>query len=166
MNNQFQELSMEKKRSIMRCYEFRRENLLDILLDLQEVCPGRCIDTGTAGWVARELGVTETKVSEALTFYTMLHTEPQARFVFEICSSTPCFFTKAQGVADVLSRELEVKEEEITKDGLFAFRFVPCFGSCAEGPAIKLGDEVYGNMTEESLKELIERCRELEGTEP
>ena len=153
----------DERCSIIRRYGSRQENMLDILLDLQDVCPGRCIDKETAGWVARELGVTEAKVFEALTFYTMLNTEPQARFVFEICSSTPCFFTKAQKVADILGQELGVEAGQISDDGLFAFRFVPCFGACAEGPAIKLGDEVYGNVTEELVRGLIERCQVMAG---
>jgi NADH-quinone oxidoreductase subunit E len=155
------DLSVDEKRSIAQRYNSRRENMLDILLDLQRACPEGFIDEETARWVAQELKITETKVFEALSFYSMLHTQPQARFVFEICSSAPCFFTKAKWVADILCRELGLAEEErISEDGRYAFRFVPCFGACAEGPALRLGDKVYGNLTEESIREIVEKCRE------
>lgn len=158
-------LSVEEKRAVVRRFgDCPREHLLDILLELQRDCPGRCLDEDTARWVARELDITEAKVFEALTFYTMLHTRDQARFVFEICSSTPCFFNKSKEIGEILRRELGVEEEQLTEDRLFAYRFVPCFGACAEGPAIRLDDEVYGSLTEEKIRELIRGCR-LRGEE-
>lgn len=159
-------LSLDEKRSIVQSYDYQRENLLDILLDLQRICPDHFIDEDTARWVAQELKITETKVFEALSFYTMLQTKAQARFVFEICSSAPCFFTKAKSVAEILRRELGVAEEQVTPDGVFAYRFVPCFGACAEGPAIRLNEDIYGNLTEDRIKKLIEKCRLQSKPEP
>ncbi|MCL1790722.1 MAG: NAD(P)H-dependent oxidoreductase subunit E [Peptococcaceae bacterium] len=157
-------LSIEGRQSVLRRYsDCPREHLLDILLDLQRAGSGGHIDEETAIWVAEELDIAVAKVYEALSFYTMLHTREQARFVFEVCGSTPCFVNKSQEVGEILSRQLGVGEEQMTSDGLFAYRFVPCFGACAEGPAIRLGDELYGNLTEKRIRELIMACRDRLG---
>jgi len=141
----------------------RRENILDILLALQDASGECCIDRGAAGVVADALGMTETRVFEIASFYAMINTAPQAKYVLEVCSSTPCYFTKSEAVAGWLADELGVKFGEITGDGLFSCRYIPCVGACGIGPVIKVGDAVYGNLTREKVAELIRDLRDGKG---
>ena len=149
----------DPKLAIIRQYSGKSENILSLLLDLQEAAPGKCIDSETAALVARELRLTETRVYEIMAFYALLHTEPQARYIFEICASTPCYFSKSSWVAGVLAEELGIAPGERTADGRFAVRYIPCVGACAIGPVIKVGDRIYGNLTEPSIRNLVASFR-------
>lgn len=138
----------------------RRENILGMLLDLQAASPDGCVDRDTAATLANRLKMSETRVFELLAFYAMLNTKPQARYVLEVCNSSPCRFTKSVEVAASLERLLGVKLGQSTPDGLFAYHFVPCVGACDIGPVIKVRDAVFGNLDDEKIARLIDGLRD------
>ena len=139
----------------------RQDKLHAILLDLQDASGMNYISPEVAAVVAEALKMTPAKLYEVLTFYSMLHTTPQAKYLIEVCTSTPCYFTKARVVVDALEQELGVKAGVATEDGLFIFYPVQCFGACDVGPAVKVNHVVYGPLdTREKVAALL---RELRG---
>ena len=148
-------LTQPEIRAIIEENGGRRENILNILLALQNATGGGYLDRETLAAVADGLGMTETRVFEIATFYAMIETEPQAKYVLQICNSAPCYYTKSDEVAAWACSELGVQMGETTGDGLFCCRFTPCVGACDIGPVIKVGDAVYGNLTKEKVGELI-----------
>jgi len=155
-----QTVSQAEKLKIIKENGGRQENILNILLALQSASAEGYIDAETIALVAGELSMTETKVFEIASFYAMVYTKPQARFVLEVCNSTPCYFSKSDEVAGWVGDELGVKPGEATGDGLFSFNFTPCVGACDIGPVIKVRDEVYGNLTRDKVGELIRTLRD------
>lgn len=137
----------------------RRENILNILLALQSAADERYIDRETIALVAGALSMTETKVFEIAAFYSMINTKPQTKYRLEVCNSTPCYFSKSDEVAAWIGDELGVKMGEATADGVFSYGFTPCVGACDIGPVIKVGDDVYGNLTREKVRDLIRDFR-------
>jgi len=144
---------------VIKKYGGEPERILDILLDLQDLSSENYLSPETIALVAQELRTTQTRVYEVASFYSMLQTQPQAQHVFEICSSTPCYFNKSSWVAHILEQELGVHLGETTSDGKISFNYIPCVGACDIGPVIKVHDTVYGNLTQESIKSLIETYR-------
>jgi NADH-quinone oxidoreductase subunit E len=138
----------------------RQENILNILLALQNVSDEGYIDRDTAAFVAKELSMTETRVYEIASFYSMISTKPQAKYVLEVCNSTPCYYTKSDDVVEWLGNELGVGLGEATEDGMFCYNYTPCVGACDIGPVIKVKDTVYGNLTMDKVKALISDFRE------
>ncbi|MCL2825956.1 MAG: NAD(P)H-dependent oxidoreductase subunit E [Eggerthellaceae bacterium] len=153
-------LTQEEKLAIIEDNGGRQENILNILLALQDASGEGCIDQETSAIVAKRLSMTETKVYEIASFYSMVNTSPQAQHVLEICNSSPCFFSKSDEVAQWVEGALGVKACEATPDGMFSFGFTPCVGACDIGPVIKVKDTVYGNLTQDKVKALIEGLRE------
>jgi NADH-quinone oxidoreductase subunit E len=47
-----------------------------------------------------------------------------------------------------------------TADGKITLFHTSCVGACDIGPAVKIGDNVYGNLTEEKVKALVQCCRD------
>jgi len=151
-------LTRDDQRVIIAENGGRQENVLNILLALQGAGSGY-IDEATSALVADELDMSETKVYEIATFYSMLQTKPTARFRLEICNSTPCHFCKADEVAEWLGDELGVGLGETTADGMFCYGFTSCVGACEIGPVIKVGDAVYGDLTQAKVRELLAQLR-------
>lgn len=158
-NKYLEDMTPEEKLAIIRRDGSSQENILTILLDLQNCSKTSSIDEDTARLVAEELGMTETKVFEVITFYAMLETKPQGRFVIELCKSTPCHYTGSDKVAEMLREELGIGMGETTSDGMFSTKFVPCMGACDIGPVFKIKDKVYGNLDREKVHSIIAELR-------
>ncbi len=138
----------------------KQDKLHAILLDLQDASGMNYISPEVSAVVADALQMTPAKLYEVLTFYSMLHSTPQAKYLIEVCTSTPCYFTKSKLIVDTLEKELGVKEGKATQDGLFVFHCVQCFGACDVSPAVKVNHVVYGPLdTEEKVAALIADLR-------
>jgi NADH-quinone oxidoreductase subunit E len=88
----------------------------------------------------------------------MFNTEPRGEFVIEICKSTPCHFIKAEEVLKWFESAAGIKAGET--GGNISLQRTSCVGACDIGPAAKIGDHVFGNLTEEKVKTLVKCCRE------
>ena len=153
------ELTKEETIAFIKLNGGTKEDILNILLELQKASPMGYISFDTAQIVAEFLQMTYAEIYQIITFYDMLETKPQAKFVFKICTSTPCYFSKSSEIASFFKTELGVEPGESTGDGLFSYHFIPCVGACDIGPVIVLKDAVYGNLTSEFLRELISDLR-------
>ena len=60
----------------------------------------------------------------------------------------------------MFENELGIKMGETTADKLFTLQFTSCIGACDIAPAAKIGEKVYGNLTKEDVKKIIQEYRE------
>ncbi len=132
-----------------------KENLLAILLELQEHSPENYIDERTANLVADRVGLSRIQMYDILTFYAMLETKPRGRCIIEICNNAPCYASKSDRVVAALERELGITVGETTPDGQFTLQFMPCCGNCDIGPVIRVQGQVYGNLTEDKIRQIL-----------
>lgn len=153
-------LSTLEKEAIISNFEADPQRILNILLALQFESEEGYIDEETAKLVALHLHLSEARVYELLSYYAILKTEPQAKYVLKICNSTPCHYTGGEMVAAVLERLLEVPADQPTSDGLFMFHSIPCVGACDQSPVIKIKDTVFSQMTEEAIAQLLTDLRQ------
>lgn len=154
------DLNIQEKKAIIVKHGAVKEKLLNILLDIQFSSEKGYIDKETAALVADELGMTETRVFEVISYYAMLKDKPQAKYVLKICNSSPCYVTESDKLVALLEKELHVTANQATADGLFAFNCIPCPGVCHMGPIIKIKDKVFGNMNEQKVLQLLHDLRE------
>ena len=83
-------LSLIEKEAIILENDADPQRILNILIELQFASEEGYIDQETAQLVAEHLHLTEARVYEIVSFYAILKTEPQAKYVLKICNSTPC----------------------------------------------------------------------------
>lgn len=118
---------------------------------IQKASGKNYISEEAAEIVSREMGIPLVKLYDILTFYAMLETKPRGRFLIEVCNNAPCYVSKSDRIAQFLRQELGINFGQTTADGLFTLQYMPCVGACDIGPVIKIGDRVYGNLTEEKI---------------
>ena len=155
-----QELTKNQVLKIMKIYGNDPQQLTAVLLDIQAASGKNCVEQQWAAMVSHILNVPLSKIYDVLTFYGMFSDMPRGEYVIEICKSTPCHFTKAQEVVRWFEAAAEIKVGETTADGKISLSRVNCVGACDIGPAVKIGDDVFGNLTEEKVKALVKHCRE------
>ena len=139
--------------------------LVAALLDIQAASGRNYVDMKWASLVSAQMGVPLPRVFDALTFYPMFSTEPRGRYLIEICRSAPCRFCGTSDVAGWIESTAGIKIGQTSVDEMITLAYTNCVGACAVGPAVKIGDDVFGDLNEEKVAALIARCREG-GLEP
>lgn len=153
------ELKKEQVLKMIKSKKGTKEQLLAILLEIQKASGQNYVDKKWARLVADELGLPLTKVFDVLTFYAMFSTKPRGKYVIEICKSAPCHVTGGASVIQLFEKQLGIKMGETTADRLFTLQYSSCFGACDQAPAVKIGEMIYGKLTEEKVVEIIESFR-------
>ena len=108
--------------------------------------------------VADRLGISTGQVMSTASFYTMFKLEPQGKYHIQVCEGLSCYLVDgAETIIDHVARRLMIKPGQTTPDGRFTLEIVQCLAACDLAPAIKINDELYGNMTLESIDALLEK---------
>ncbi len=106
--------------------------------------------------VADFLGVPMSKVHEVTTFYTMFSLKPRGRHHISVCRTLPCALCGCGDVAKAVRERLGVGPGEVTADGMFSYEEVECLAQCHLGPVFQIGDTVYGDLTADKAKAVID----------
>ena len=154
------ELTKQQVLKIMTHYENDPQQLIAVLLDIQAASGRNYVERQWAELASTVLNVPLSIIYDVLTFYAMFSTTERGEYVIEICRSTPCHFTKAGEVLGWFEAAAGIKTGETTQDGKISLRRTSCIGACDIGPAVKIGDHVFGDLTEEKVKKLVKFCRE------
>jgi NADH:ubiquinone oxidoreductase subunit E len=65
----------------------------------------------------------------------------------------------SQSLLDYLKKILKVNTGETTKDGIFTLELTSCLGACGVAPAMMLNEEMYGNLTQEKVDNILDKWR-------
>ena len=107
--------------------------------------------------VAGRLGLTPGQVHSTASFYTMFKLEPQGDYRIQVCEGLSCYLVGgAEPVIDYIKRKLDIGADNFSADGRFSLEIVQCLAACDMAPAIKVNDELYGNVTDEKIDTLLE----------
>ncbi len=110
--------------------------------------------------IGAELNVPGCKLYDCMTFYSMFAWQPKGRHIIRLCHSPCCHHTGAHKVLETIEAELGIKPGQTTPDGLFTLEFTACLGVCEVAPAIQIDEVVFGNLTTERIKEILEGYQE------
>ena len=112
--------------------------------------------------VASWLDVPISTVYGTATFYTLFATEPKGKYIVRLCDSPPCHIEGSGAIKETIANTLGVKPGQTTDDGLFTFEIVSCMGLCGVAPAVMINEDVYGNLTPETMAGILAKYREKE----
>jgi NADH:ubiquinone oxidoreductase subunit E len=109
--------------------------------------------------ISSEYNIPISRLYGVVKFYTMLRTEPQGKYIIELCGSPTCVFHQSREIERFIEKELKIKIGETTKDKLFSVYKTSCIGCCDEPPAMLLNGKPNTNLTIPKLKKLIEELK-------
>ena len=154
------ELTKDHVLGIMESYQNDPQQVIAVLLDIQAASGKNYVERQWAELASAVLNVPLSKIFDLLTFYAMFSLKERGEYVIEICRSTPCHFTKADEVTRWFEAATGIKAGETTADGKITLSRTSCIGACDTGPAVKIGDHVFGRLTEDKVKTLVACCLE------
>src|SRR5882672_1723408 len=111
------------------------------LLDLAQRQHGGWLPRVAMDYVAGLLDMPPIRVYEVATFYTMFNLQPVGKWLFQICTTTPCQLRNSDDVVKTCESKLGVRMGESTADGQFTLREVECLGCCVNAPVIQVNDD-------------------------
>lgn len=146
----------ERIERLFEKYPSRRSAMLPLLWMVQE----------KTGWVSQEameevaeiLAVTPAEVYEVVSFYTMFQQRPTGRTHIALCDTLACAICGTHEIAAYLEEKYGIEVKKVTKDGRFSLELVECIGACSMAPALLANEDLHGNLTPESLDQLIASC--------
>ena len=132
--------------------------LIPVMQDVQaeyRYLPGELLS-----YIAKQIGITETKAYSVATFYENFSFEAKGKYVIKVCDGTACHVRHSTPVLEALWKELGLsKKKHTTDDMMFTVETVSCLGACGLAPTMMVNDQVHPSMTPEKALALIEELR-------
>ncbi|HEX4413377.1 MAG TPA: NAD(P)H-dependent oxidoreductase subunit E [Lacipirellulaceae bacterium] len=119
----------------------------------------RCVSSESMKEIAELLELHPSEVADTMSFYGFFHDpeHPLGKKRVWVCRSISCALRGGEELLAGVCDKLSVEVGERTADGEATVEFAECLGACEQAPCILVNDECHGNMTEESVLELIKR---------
>ena len=156
------EIDLDVVREIMShfAYQDHQEAQELILSALQEINEHfGWVSPEAAEIVADHLGTTVNRVYGLLTFYADFRTEPRGNHFMLLCHGMSCYVLGSQALVQSLQDRYGIGDGGTTADGELTVQVVNgCLGVCDRAPIVKLDDAYHGDLTPESLNEVIQRA--------
>lgn len=109
--------------------------------------------------IASCMNIPVSKVYGVVTFYSLFTMIPKGRNPISVCTGTACYVRGVEAVVDEFERQLGIKVGETTADGNFSLNCLRCVGACGLAPVAMVGDKIYGHMTVEDVKNILDEYR-------
>ena len=111
-----------------------------------------------------------SRIYSVVTFYSFFNLKPQGEHYICICRGTACHTRRSKHLLDFLKQYLELGEAQgsgesekvflTSKDNKFTVKTVACLGQCALAPVVEIDGKIYGRVTEDGLRQIVEDIRQ------
>lgn len=141
-----------------------RTNLLQILHDLQQASGDNSLHREDLEELATEMGLTAADIRGTASFYSMFSFAPRGRHLIRLCESPPCYIMGEENILAAIRAKLGIDFGETTPDRRFTLEATSCLGACGVAPVMMVDEEIYGNLTETKVAEILDRIARADQT--
>jgi len=141
-------------------YAGTKGSLITILQKAQQLYGYLPVDL--LAYIALRTGVKPAKVLGVVTFYTQFRTKPVGKHLILLCQGTACHVNGSAAIEGAIKEYLDIKEGEISEDGLFTYNNVACLGCCSLSPVMMIGEQTFGNLTKSSAVKILKEIKQKE----
>ncbi len=145
---------------IMRKYDFQKNALIQVLLDVQETF--RWLPRHILSWISGRLNIPLREIYVVANFYEAFSLEPRGRHTVQVCTGTACH---VRGAAETLIRVaavLGIKPGETDNKQLFTLETVHCIGCCALAPVVQIDSQYHRDPSRSKLEKIIKTLEKEE----
>ncbi|MBN1159004.1 MAG: NAD(P)H-dependent oxidoreductase subunit E [Bacteroidales bacterium] len=145
-------------RKITEKYGKEKTRLMDILIDTQT----------ELGYIAREatlqiaedLGMSEVDVDQTISFYHFFSQKPTGRYKIYLNNSVVANMMGMKEVIQTFQKELGIRFNEVTSDGLAGLYETSCIGMNDQEPAAIINNRIFTRLTPFRVKEMVRDMKE------
>ena len=129
------------------------------VLDLAQRQAGGWLSSAAIEQVAQILQMPPIRVYEVASFYSMFNLKPVGRNHIPVCRTTPCWLRGAVRLTDLCKTKLGINKGQTTPDQQFTLSEVECLGACCNAPIVQINDDVYEDLTPDSLSKILDELK-------
>ena len=129
--------------------------LMPILQKAQEIYGYLPIEVQSI--ISEETGIPMEKIYGVSTFYAQFSLYPKGKYRISVCLGTACYVKGSGDVFNKLKEILGIEEGQCTPDGKFSLDACRCIGACGLAPVMTVNDDVYGKLTNDQLKGILDK---------
>lgn len=144
---------------ILQKYPSTRDNLLNLLHEIQTNNAHNSITEADVKQVANYLNTTLASIYGVISYYSMLTMEPRGKYILRLCKSPVCRMIGNQDILSTVEEQLQINPGETTPDQLFTLEYSECLGQCDKAPVLMINDKVYTEMDDYKMNNLIRSIR-------
>ena len=140
---------------IIESYNSDKSKLITILQKVQEEY--RFLPEEILIYIATALKMPVAEVYGVATFYAHFTLTAKGKYIVKVCDGTACHVKNSTALIDALQKKLELKKgEHTTSDMMFTLETVSCLGACGLAPVMVVNEQVYGQVSEDKVSEIID----------
>ena len=117
------------------------------------------VSQGAIRIIAEAFNLSRAEVYGVVTFYGDLREAPVGRHVVQLCMAEACQAVGCRELMQHAQAALGIEAGHSTADAQLHLEAAYCFGNCALGPTVRIGDAIYGAVTPSRLDALLKPLR-------
>lgn len=150
-----QEATVEERlNGILSSYRGDEGELIPILQQVQQAFG--YVPEAAMKRIAKFLHLPEITVFGVVTFYAQFKLVPTGRNIIRVCRGTACHVRGGGRILEEVEKQLGIRPGETTPDLEHSLETVACIGACALSPTMVVNDKVYGRMTKQKVKDILD----------
>ena len=146
--------------AIMWKYDFQKNALIQILLDVQEQF--RWLPRHILNWISGRLNIPLKDIYVIANFYEAFSLEPRGRHIIQVCTGTACHVRGASELLTRISTTLGIESGQTDDRQEFTLETVHCIGCCALAPVVQIDSQYYRNPSKSQLEKIVKSLEEEE----
>lgn len=115
--------------------------------------------------LAEYLDMSAAELDGIATFYNLIYRRPVGKKVISLCNSVTCWIKGYDKLEQHISKRLNIKLGETTKDDQYTFLPAPCLGACDRAPVMMVGEQTHQDLTEESIDQILGAVSKIKDSE-
>jgi [NiFe] hydrogenase diaphorase moiety large subunit len=143
---------------ILEKYSKDKTRLMDILIDVQSEYG--FIPREITIQIAEDLGMSEVDVDQTISFYHFFSPKPTGKYQIFLNNSAVAIMMGREDVAATFMKELGIKFNEVTPDGLVGLFETSCIGMNDQEPAAIINNHIFTRLTPFRAKEIVRDIKE------
>jgi NADH-quinone oxidoreductase subunit E len=110
--------------------------------------------------IGTHLSLPTSKIYGLATFYNQFSFAPRGYYHMVLCNGTSCHMSGSGELLSEISKLLEIKDGETTRDGLFSLEVQSCIGACGQSPLMAVNGDYHSGISVKEIREIIKQYRE------
>ena len=111
---------------------------------------------------SKETGIAATDLYGVASFYHQFSFNPKGKYSINICLGTACYVKGSGAVLKEIEEIIGIKDGKVTEDGKYSIDTSRCIGACGLAPVKSIDDKIYGKVTVEGVRNILQDYEEAD----
>jgi [NiFe] hydrogenase diaphorase moiety large subunit len=134
-----------------------KTRMMDIVREVQETFG--CVSDDAMDLIAKQVRTHRVEVESMVTFYAFLSKKQNGNVVIRLCDDIIDRMFGFDRIKQSFTEALGINVGEATEDGRFSLETTPCIGMCDQAPAIMVNEEIFTEVSRDTVLEIVEQLK-------